>query len=147
MLFDGRFCDGLLAGAVVLPCVDHVRDRILFDGPFCVALLGVTLNEPRLLTEPFTDGGLFCESWFWRAEDIPGLLDVAELPVPLTGRLDPLPVKTPRFLMLFAGPLLVRAGVKVLVFTVCTGMCEAAAAGAVRAMTERFCTEDDGVAI
>lgn len=39
-----------------------------------------------------------------------------------------------------------RPDVRALVLTVCTGILEAAWAGAVRATTERLCTEDDGVA-
>jgi hypothetical protein len=132
---------------------------------FCAALLGVTLYDPRLPKPGLAEGGRFCESWFWRAEGIPelfppgwlnvaersppGLLKVAAL-LPVTGvfpgRFDPFPVNDPRVLMLFAGALFMRAGVKELTFMVRTGICEAAAAGAVRAMTERACTDAGGVA-
>ena len=72
----------------------------------------------------------------------------ATLPLtsPLPGRLDPLPVNTPRVRIVFAGALPTRAGVKLLTFMVCTGMREAAAPGAVRAMTARACTDAEGVA-
>src|ERR1700716_3530264 len=46
----------------------------------------------------------------------------------------------------FAGALPTRPGVSARVFTVRTGVCEAAAAGAVRATTRRFCTVEGGVA-
>ena len=134
-------------------------------GRFCAALLGVTLNEPRLPKPALAEGGRFCESWFWRAEDIPELLPgrfmapeglplgllkpavLLPLIVEFPGRLDPLPLNDPRALMLFVGTLFMRAGVKLLTFIVRTGICEAAAAGAVRAITERACTEADGVAM
>ena len=141
-----------------------VLDGVLV-GRFCTALFGDTPNEPRLPKPALAEGGRFCESWLWRADGMPellpgwlkpaerspaGRLNVVEL-LPLTetfpGRLDPFPVNTPRVLMLFAGALPVRAGVKLLTFIVRTGMCEAAAPGAVRAMTERACTDADGVAM
>jgi hypothetical protein len=46
---------------------------------------------------------------------------------------------------MFAGLLPLRPADNPCVFIVRTGMCEAAAAGAVRATTERFATDDGGV--
>lgn len=50
-----------------------------------------------------------------------------------------------RFAPAFTGELLVRPADKRWVFIVRTGMCEAAAPGAVRATTERFITDEGGV--
>src|SRR5712692_7404543 len=55
------------------------------------------------------------------------------------------PPKAPGRFAAFAGVLPVRPADKPWVFIVRTGMCEAAAAGAVRAMTDRFITEEGGV--
>lgn len=105
--------------SVALPCASQVRvplpDRLV------AAPLVVAFNVARLLSPPFAEGGLFCESWFCRA-DIAGLTR-----------------------MLFAGALFVRPADKPVALMVCTGICEAAAAGAVRAITERFCIEEGGV--
>jgi hypothetical protein len=94
-----------------------------FAGRFCKALLPVAFKVARLLNPAVADGGLFCESWFWRA-DIPGLTRT-----------------------LLAGAFAMRPADSPVVLMVRTGMCEAAAAGAVRAITERFCIEDGGVEI
>jgi hypothetical protein len=144
---------GALPRSVTLPCASHVRvpfvewfcdaplvvafnvARLLippfadgglvcerpFVGRFCNAPLVVAFNVARLLIPPLADGGLFCDSWFWRG-DIPELTR-----------------------MLLAGALPVRPADNPVVFMVWTGMCEAAEAGAVRAITERFCIEDGGV--
>ena len=111
---------GALPRSVALPCASQARAPVAER--FCDAPLVVEFNVARLLNAPFADGGLFCESWFWR-EDNPeltrALLVAAEFPV-------------------------VSAADSPVVLIVCTGMCEAAAPGAVRAITERFCIDDGG---
>jgi hypothetical protein len=104
--------------SVAPPCASHVR--VLLVERFGDAPLVLEFNVAWLLSPPVAEGGLFCESWFWRADN-PGLTRI------------------------FAGALFVRPADNPVVFMVWTGMCEAAAAGAVRAITERFCTEDGGV--
>jgi len=70
---------------------------------------------------PTADGGRFCESWFCRAV-VPALFGELALPEKFPG----------------------RPGVRPFVFIVWTGMCEAPAPGEVRAITERFSTDEGG---
>ena len=59
---------GALPRSVALPCASHVR--VLLVEWFCDAPLVVEFSVAWLLSPLFADGGLFCESWFWRP-DIP----------------------------------------------------------------------------
>lgn len=87
-------------------------------------------TEARPLTPALADGGRLLESCRWRC-DIAGLLLVSRPVRKLAeGALPVLPA---------------RPADRPRVFIVRTGMCEAPAAGAVRAMTERFITDEGGV--
>jgi hypothetical protein len=85
---------------------------------------------PGLFAAPSAEGGLFCESWFWRF--------TAAVSFCVVGRLLRAAV---RFATLLPG----RPADRLLVFMVRTGIREAAAAGAVRATTLRFCTAAGGI--
>jgi len=125
MVFAGRFelpkpC-GARPRSVELPWASQVRPLVEL---FVVA---------RLFAAPETgpEGGLPWESWFWRPV-------VAE-PFCDSERFGVWPVRLARL-------LLGRPADSAPVFIVRTGWCEAAAAGAVRAITERFCTSEGGTA-
>jgi hypothetical protein len=110
--------------SVVFPCADQVR--VLFPGRFCDTP-ALVFAEARPLTPAFAEEGRLLETCCWR-EDAAGLL------------FDSRPWRT------FApGAFPARPADRLLLLTVCTGMCEAAAAGAVRAITARFCTDEGGV--
>ncbi len=104
------------------------------------------------------EGGLLLANWRCRAdiaelllETVPGRLAVAgalgaaprALTAPLAGRFTAL--FAPRFRLPFTCEFPVRAADNPVVFIVWTGEWAAAAAGAVRAMTARFCTDAGGV--
>jgi hypothetical protein len=76
-----------------------------------------------LFAPPIVEGGRLCESWFWRAVATVLLGDIVR------------PAICPP----------VRPADKLLVFIVRTGIWAAAAAGAVRATTERFSTDAGGI--
>jgi hypothetical protein len=110
-------------------------------------------TEGRALTPApaFADGGRLLERPCCRADEGAAPLFIsrpwrtlgdAEFWLPL--RVPKPPLFAPRFIPPFA-PLAARPADKPRVSIVRTGMCEAAAPGAVRAMTERFVTEDGGV--
>ena len=108
--------------SLVLPCASQLRPPVV---PLA-----------RLLFAPLTAAGLFCESWFCRA-DIAALFGAVEL-FDVAERLAVCVLVA----MLFVG----RPDESPVVVMVRTGVCEAAAPGVVRAITERFCTDAGGVA-
>lgn len=119
--FAGRFelpkpC-GARPESVELPCACHVREEVFERAD--------EFTEPEGL-EPcgVAEGGRLEESCDWRLALNPG-----EAP--------------PGRAVLLAVPL---PGLRVELFMVRTGRCEADAAGAVRAITLRFCTPAEGVA-
>jgi hypothetical protein len=138
---------------VAFPCADQFRDP-LFAGRLDEALLDEAF--PFTVARPFTpafalaDGGRLLESSRCR-EDIEPLLTAppgrlfgdAEVPAPL--RAPKPPLFAPRFIPPLAAPFPGRAAESPRLSIVRTGMCEAAAPGAVRATTERFATDDGGV--
>lgn len=104
--------------SVAVPCAAQVRP------PFA-------LVTGRLFAAPAIDGGRPCDSWFWR---------------PLAAVL---PVVLPKLFGTVERPPTcptVRPADKLVVFTVRTGILPAPAAGAVRATTDRFCTDVGGIA-
>jgi hypothetical protein len=150
--FTGRSDEPLpkLCGArprsVALPCADQLRE------PLFAGRLGDTLPPPftdaRPLTPAPAEGGRLLESSRWR-EDMAALLFASR---PARTFADgalleaPRPPKLPfagRFIPPLTAPF--RPADKPRVSMVRTGMCEAAAAGAVRAITERFMTLAGGV--
>jgi hypothetical protein len=126
-LFEPNPC-GARPRSVVLPCASQVREL----------LVG---RCPELPTVPFAErfefgiaeGGRFCESSCWRAvvasfaRALPGLL-----PTPVFALAEPFTCEWP------SRPALTAPFIR------STGTCEAAAAGAVRAITERFWTPAGG---
>jgi hypothetical protein len=124
VVFAGRFelpkpC-GARPRSVELPCASQVRPLV---APF---------DATRLFApETGAEGGLPWESWFWRPVEADPFCD--------NERFGVWPVR-------FARLLLGRPADSAPVFIVRTGMCEAAAPGAVRAITERFWTAEGGTA-
>jgi hypothetical protein len=104
---------------------------------------------------PIADGGRFCDSSRCRAvipevfgvfaarPFIAGVLCDGVFPAFERWFIAPFPE---RFIAPFMGALPVRPALNLLLLIVRTGMCEAARAGAVRAITERFWTAADGLA-
>jgi hypothetical protein len=148
LLLLGRFADALPFGAlpfgalpfmdarprsVALPCADQVRDPLL-PGRFADALPfgALPFTDARPLTLPlapaFADGGLPL-----RAPKPPLLPALFATLLP------------PRFTPPFTAPFAAWPADSPRVSIVRTGMCEAAAPGAVRAITGRFATDAGGV--
>ena len=140
--------------SVAFPCADQFRDPLL-GGRLAVAPL---FTEARPLTPAFADGGRLLESSRCRVDIAPlftsrpgRLFGAAELPADAPAdvrasfrELEP-PLVPPRLKPPLAPLLLTRPAASPRVSIVRTGMCEAAAAGAVRAITERFITLAGGV--
>jgi len=137
--------------SVVFPCADQFRDP-LFAGRFDEAL---PFTEAGPFTPAFAlalaDGGRLLDSSRCR-EDIaplftsrPGRL-FADTVVPAPVRAPKPPLFPPRFTPPLAAPFPARPAESPRVSIVRTGMCEAAAPGAVRAITDRFVTEAGGAA-
>ena len=141
--------------SVVLPCAAQVRVPFVAR---CGALPTDALVEARPLIAALAEGGLLLASSRCRAdmaelllETVPRRLAAAgalgavprALTEPLAGRFAAL--FAPRFELPFACEFPVRPADNPVVFIVWTGEWEAAAAGAVRAMTARFCTDEGGV--
>jgi hypothetical protein len=133
--------------------------RVPFEERGCCALPADAPVEARPLIAALAEGGLLLASSRCRPdmaelllETVPGRLAVAgalaaaprELATPFAGRFTPL--FAPRFRLAFACEFPARAATNPVVFIVWTGEWEAAAAGAVRAITERFWIADGGVA-
>lgn len=135
--------------SVVFPCADQLRDPLL-AGRFAEALL---FTDARPLNPPpaFADGGRLLASSRCRAVIAPLFVvplfvgrpapEFAEAEFPPSRTPIP-PLFPPRFIPLFAATWPADTA---RVSMVCTGMCEAAALGVVRAITARFVTDDGGV--
>jgi hypothetical protein len=136
--------------SVVFPCADQFREP-LFPGRLDEAL---PFAEARPFTPLFVlaDGGRLLESSRCR-EDIEPLLTWlpwrlfgdADAPALLRAPKPPLLLFVPRFTPPLPAPFPTRPAESPRLSIVRTGICEAAAAGAVRATTERFVTEAGGV--
>jgi hypothetical protein len=134
--------------SVEFPCADQFRDP-LFPGRLGEAL---PFTEARPFTPAFAfaDGGRLLESSRCR-EDIPlftslpgRLFGDTEVAAPL--RPPKLPLFPPRLPPPLTAPFPARPAETPRLSIVRTGMCEAAAPGVVRATTDRFVTDDGGVA-
>jgi hypothetical protein len=118
----------------VLPCADQFLVPLL-AGRFAEAL---PFTDARPLTPALAEGGRLLDSSRCRADIEAGLLAEAEVVAPLRA---PIPV------VLFTRPVVfTRPAESERVSMVRTGMCEAAAPGVVRAITERLVTDAGGVA-
>lgn len=143
----GRFEDALLpkpCGArprsEVFPCADQFLVPLL-AGRFAGAL---PFTEARPLTLALAEGGRLLESSRCRADIEAELPAEGEFAAPLRAPNPPELFTRP---VSFTRPVLfTRPAESVRVSIVRTGMCEAAAPGAVRAITERLVTEAGGVA-
>lgn len=105
---------------MAFPCADQVRDPLLLPGRFADAL-PFTDARPLTLAPAFADGGL----------------------LPL--RAPKPPLLPPRFIPPFTAPFPAWPADSPRVSIVRTGMCEAAAPGAVRAITGRLATDAGGI--
>lgn len=112
--------------SVAFPCADQFLDPV-FAGRFAEAPL---FTDARPLTAALADGGRLLASSRCRADREPELAE-GEFPAPRAPNLVVLPT---------------RPAESARVSIVRTGMCDAAAAGAVRATTERLDTDAGGVA-
>jgi hypothetical protein len=135
--------------SVALPCADQFRDPAL-AGRLDDALL---FTDARPFNPPpaLADGGRLLASSRCRADiaplftSLPGRL-FADAEAPALLRAPKPPVFAGRFAAPLTAPFPTRPADRVRESMVLTGMCEAAALGAVRATTERLATDEGGVA-
>jgi hypothetical protein len=133
-----------------------LRDPLLLADPLLLGRFAVAppFTEARPLAPAFAlaEGGRLLASSRWREEAAPlftsfaGRLFADGVREPKPPLFAPLPLFAPRLNPPLDVPLLTRPSVSPRVSIVRTGVCEAAAPGAVRATTERFATEAGGVA-